>query len=87
MQHHNNLNLRIKQEKKEPKLYLRFDFTNEDLKDEVFNVLDNYIGTTKIWVRDISSGSLYELPKSVNVTKALLYELYNSLGENNTVYK
>ena len=77
------------EEKKEyePKLYLRFDFTNEALQKEVFSILENYIGKTKIWVRCIATKNLYELPKTVNVTKALLYELYKVIGEDNTVFK
>ena len=71
----------------EPKLYLRFDCTNEELQKEVYDILDNYIGKTKIWVRCSKTKNLYELPKTVNVTKALLYELYKSIGENNTVFK
>ncbi len=83
----NNIQKQEEKPKVEPKLYLRFDVTNENLRNEVYNILENYIGATKILVRCSKTNNLYQLPKTVNVSKALLYELYNSIGENNTVFK
>lgn len=74
-------------ETKEQKLYLRFDCENEELKKEVFAILDSYLGTTKVTIRCSKTGALYQIPTTVNATNALIYELYNSLGDNNVVLK
>ncbi|MGN1208590.1 MAG: DNA polymerase III subunit alpha [Christensenellales bacterium] len=71
----------------EKKLYLRFDCTNEALQDEVLKILSNYIGETKVIIRCCKTNNLYQIPVSVNVSNALLYELYVQIGENNTVFK
>ena len=72
---------------KEQKLYLRFDCTNEELQKEVFNILESYIGTTKVTIRCSKTNNLYQIATTVNPTNALIYELYNSLGDNNVVLK
>ena len=82
----NFLNQPVKKEN-EKKLYLRFDCTNEALKNEVLQILSNYIGKTKVIIRCNKTNNLYQIPSPVNVSNALLYELYEQIGENNTVFK
>jgi len=72
---------------KEKTLYLRFDCTNEELKNEVISILESYIGTTKVIIRCSNTGNLYQIPITVNSTNALIYELYGSIGDNNVVLK
>ena len=69
------------------KLYLRFDCTNDALQNEVLKILSNYVGNTKVIIRCNKTNNLYQIPTSVNVSNALLYELYEQIGENNTVFK
>lgn len=71
----------------EKKLYLRFDCTNENLEKEILNVISNYVGNTKVIIRCSKSNNLYQIPTTVNVSNALLYELYSLIGENNTVFR
>lgn len=72
---------------KQPKLYLRFDCTNEALEKEVLSILDSYIGETKVIIRCSETRNLYEIPTTVKASNALLYELYSSLGADNVVLK
>ncbi len=71
----------------EKKLYLRFDCTNNELQNEVLKILSNYIGNTKVIIRCNKTNNLYQIPTCVNVSNALLFELYEQIGENNTVFK
>ena len=72
---------------KEQKLYLRFDCTNEELKKEVFDILESEFGSVKVIIRCAKTGELYQIPTLINPTKSLLYQLHASIGENNTVLK
>ena len=47
----------------------------------------NYIGKTKVIIRCNKTNNLYQIPSPVNVSNALLYELYEQIGENNTIFK
>ena len=76
-----------KEEVKEQKLYLRFDCTNEALEKEVINILESYVGETKVTIRCSKTKTLYQIPITVKPSNSLLYELYNSLGADNVVLK
>lgn len=72
---------------KEPKMYLRFDCTNESLQKEVIDVLESFVGTTKVTIRCSKTGNLYQISTMVNPCNALLYEIYGLIGSDNVVVK
>ena len=70
---------------KEKKLYLRFDLTNESLKQSVFEVLSRYSGKMKVVVKCTSQNKAFCLPVCVDGSVAMQNELYGYLSPENIV--
>ncbi len=68
-------------EVKKPKLYMQFDINDENIKKEVFDILDAYQGDTETYVQ--FNKKLYLLGRKVNPTTALLSELKLIVGDRN----
>ena len=70
-----------KVEVKKPKLYLRFDITNKELKGKAVKIMQVYSGDTEVYVQH--ERKLYSLNITVNPSKALIGELSLLLGDQN----
>ncbi len=70
---------------KEQKLYLRFDLTEEALKQNVIDVLSRYPGTKKVVVKCTVQNKAFCLPLGVDGSIALQNELYGYLSPENIV--
>lgn len=67
------------------KLYLRFDVNNADIMKKVLSILSFYRGSSKVVGVDITSSEkkAYNINAMVNISNALLFELYGFLGQEN----
>ena len=69
-----------KQEKKQ-RLYMQFNIENEDLKEQIFEVLQSYPGDVETFVQH--NRKLYTLNSNVNLKAGLISELEYLVGKNN----
>ena len=63
------------------KLYLKFDLTDEELKNEVFKVLEFYPGESSVVAKCSKTNKAFSLPYSVKLSVALQNELIGLLDE------
>ena len=63
-------------------LWLRFDSTNEELKNKVIEILDNYNGNTECRIRCSKQNQTFMFKHPVSVNNLLLFELQTVLPEN-----
>ena len=68
-------------QKKMPKLYLKFDLANEDLKNEVCSLLSVYPGEVQVLVQ--YNQKLYSIGIKAATSPACLAELSSLIGSNN----
>ncbi|MBQ4603158.1 MAG: hypothetical protein IJB16_01010, partial [Clostridia bacterium] len=66
---------------KKKRLYMQFNIEDEGLKEQIFEVLQSYPGTTETYVQ--FNKKLYALNSNVNVKAGLMSELSVLVGENN----
>ncbi|MBO7508331.1 MAG: DNA polymerase III subunit alpha, partial [Clostridia bacterium] len=70
-----------KQEEKPKVLWLRFYSTNEELKNKIINILDNYYGENECRIRCSKQNQTFMFKHSVNANNLLLFELQTVLPE------
>ena len=64
------------------KLCLKFDLTNESLKDEVFKILEFYPGDVPVVAKCTKTNRAYGLPFKVDASIALQNELMGLIDED-----
>ena len=64
------------------KLYIKFDINDSELMKKISKVLTFYKGRSKVVAVD-NDKKAYNLNASVNISNALLLELYGFLGQEN----
>ncbi len=74
-----------KEQTKQKKLYLRFDLTNDLLKQDVLEVLSRYTGGMKVVVKCTAQNKAFILPVTVDGSVALQNELYGYLEPDNVI--
>ncbi len=67
--------------KEKETLYVKIDNENEDLQDEVMEIIVSYPGDIEVIL--VINNKKYRLTEKCRNCKALLYELYDVLGEKN----
>ena len=73
-------------EKKLEKLYLKFDLTDQTIKDAVFEILSNYPGKHHVVVKCSKQNKAFALPMTVDGSVALQNELCGFLEPENIVF-
>ena len=71
--------------KKVTKLYLKFDLTDEAMKNQVISVLSRYPGTHQVIVKCSHQNKAFMLPLKVDGSTALQNELYGFIEPENIV--
>ncbi len=71
------------EEKKIETLYLRFNTKDDNLKAEVLDVLQAYLGKSEVVIKCSVSGQIYKLTVKVNLDSFVMQELKAILGEDN----
>ena len=64
-------------------LWLKFDTTNENIKNQVFKTMDNYYGQNEVRIRCSSKNQTYTFSHNVNANNLLIYELSAIIGKDN----
>ena len=70
-------------EEKKKILWLKFDNTDQELKDKIIKILENYSGETECRILCSSQNKVFRFERTVEVNNLLLYELETILPENN----
>ena len=70
---------------KQKKLYLRFDLTNDELKQNVIEILSRYAGKMKVVVKCTTQNKAFILPMTVDGSVALQNELFGYLEPDNVI--
>lgn len=68
--------------KKKEYLYIKYDISNEDLKEKINKILDRYVGENDLIIVDNERKS-YKSSFKVNICSYLVNELCGILGDNN----
>ena len=75
-------------EKEKPKrLFLKFDMTNEEIKNNVMEVISNHVGESEVYIRCSVTGQAYKLRDSVKYDNLLEYELLAFIPLQNIKYE
>ena len=72
---------------KKQKLYLKFDTTNEPLKQKIIDILNSHIGTTEVYVQCSTYNKLFKFDQNVEVNNILKYELMSYIDEKYILVK
>lgn len=76
------------EDKKEQKLYLKFDINDKQRYQKVEQIVASYPGTSQIVIKDEVTGAVFMLKnRNVKVGDGLIYELIGELGEKNVVVR
>ena len=67
------------------RLCLIYDVSNKALHNEVCQLVNQYIGNSEIYVKDLSTGNKYKLPHKVEIRQSLQYELESLIGKDNVI--
>ncbi len=69
------------------KLYLKFDLTNQSLKDDVFEILDRYPGKHTVIIKCSTQNKAFTYPSKVDASTAMQNELFGYLMPENIIFK
>ena len=69
------------------KLYLKFDLTEEEVKDAVFEILERYPGTHPVVIKCSKQNKAFTFPTKVDGSTAMQNELYGYLMPENIIFK
>ncbi len=76
-----------KVENKKTKLYLRLDWQDDKLKNQVINILNEHKGNYEIVIKNISDNSVYKINYLVENSVSLISELTAVLGQGNVIFR
>ena len=74
-------------EKKEEKLFIKFDVTNVPLYNNIVNIINSYPGSSEVYVRCTATGNAFKMNKEVSISQHLLGELLGILPEDCVIAK
>ena len=77
----------IQEQEKIEKLYLRFDLTDENIKNEIFEILNRYPGKHPVMIKCTVQNKAFNYPIKVDASIALQNELFGYLMPEDIIIK
>lgn len=71
----------------QPKLYLKFDLTNEELYKRVCDILTNYTGRSEIIVKCTARNKPFKLAITTSINNFIINQLNGLLGSENVIVR
>ena len=72
---------------KKPKLYLRLNWNDDFVKNNVITILNEHKGEFEVVIKNIQDNNVYKVPYKVKESNTLLSELTAVLGQGNVVFR
>ncbi|MBQ0017291.1 MAG: DNA polymerase III subunit alpha, partial [Clostridiales bacterium] len=69
------------------RLFLKFDTTNEELKNNIMDILNNHIGESEVYIRCSTTNKAFKLNTTVKYDNLVEYELLSFLPSQNIKFE